>query len=97
MNFYSANTNDGTFLAVGGNIIVVHINYQLTGLKLGFLTVENSTYIARANLGLKDQVFALRWIQDNIAYFGGNPKDVTLFGTSTGGPSITSHALSPMS
>lgn len=49
------------------------------------------------NNGLKDQVLALRWVQKNIAAFGGDPKRVTIAGTSAGGASVHLHYLSPLS
>jgi acetyl esterase/lipase len=52
---------------------------------------------ARGNWGYLDQVAALRWLQQNIAYFGGNPDRVTIFGTSAGGTSVSSLVVSPMS
>lgn len=46
---------------------------------------------------MKDQVLALKWVQDNIDTFGGNPEDVTIFGESAGAASVGLHLLSPMS
>ena len=52
---------------------------------------------ARGNWGYLDQVAALRWVQQNIAHFGGNPGQVTIFGASAGGTSVSSLVVSPMS
>lgn len=49
------------------------------------------------NLGLKDQVAALRWVKNNIEYFGGDANCVTITGQSAGGRSVTLHMVSPMS
>lgn len=52
---------------------------------------------ARGNWGYLDQVATLRWVQQNIIYFGGNPDHVTISVKSASGTSVSSHVLSPMS
>lgn len=61
----------------------------------GFLNTEDKN--APGNAGMKDQVLALKWVKDNIHYFGGCPNRVTIFGDSSGGASAQYHMLSPMS
>ncbi|MHA2330316.1 MAG: carboxylesterase/lipase family protein, partial [Candidatus Hodarchaeales archaeon] len=73
---------NGKFLSQRGDICVVTINYRL-GV-LGNLFVPDKV----SNLGFLDQITALKWVQDNIAEFGGNPANITLFGESAGSQSI---------
>lgn len=61
----------------------------------GFLSTGDG--VIRGNMGMKDQVQALHWVQTNIAKFGGNPKQVTLFGESSGAAAVHAHVMSPMS
>ena len=61
----------------------------------GFLSTGDA--VVPGNNGLKDQVMALRWVQQNIAHFGGDPGNVTIFGNSSGGACVHYHMLSPMS
>ncbi|XP_060847593.1 juvenile hormone esterase-like isoform X1 [Rhopalosiphum padi] len=75
------------------DVVFVSINYRL-GL-FGFISTEDD--VIPGNYGLKDQVMALRWVQENIANFGGDPSQVTIFGESAGGASTGYHLLSPMS
>lgn len=49
------------------------------------------------NVGLKDQILALEWVRDNIKYFGGDPKKVTIFGNEAGAASVVYHLLSNQS
>ncbi|XP_043269312.1 uncharacterized protein [Venturia canescens] len=75
------------------DIVLVTVNYRIG--PLGFLATGDS--VAPGNLGLKDQVIALRWVRDNIASFGGDPDSVTISGYSAGSWSVALHMMSPMS
>ncbi|XP_028635135.1 pyrethroid hydrolase Ces2a-like [Grammomys surdaster] len=88
-----ASMNDGSTLAATEEIVVVSIQYRL-GI-LGFFSTGDQH--ARGNWGYLDQVAALRWVQKNIGYFGGNRDRVTIFGISAGGTSVSSLVVSPMS
>ncbi|EGW11231.1 Liver carboxylesterase [Cricetulus griseus] len=88
-----ASMNDGSQLTATEDIVMVSIQYRL-GI-LGFFSTGD--HHARGNWGYLDQVAALRWVQQNIASFGGNPGQVTIFGGSAGGTSVSSHIVSPMS
>jgi para-nitrobenzyl esterase len=80
-------------------VVVVTLNYRLG--PLGFLVhpllSKESAQDASGNYGLLDQIAALRWVQKNIAAFGGNPDLVTLFGQSAGSRSVTLLMISPLS
>nr|QEE13693.1 carboxylesterase 13 [Mythimna separata] len=73
-------------------VVIVSINYRL-GI-LGFLSLGLKD--APGNMGLRDQVQALKWVQGNIKHFGGDPKNVTVFGISAGAASVEYLLLSPM-
>uniref|UniRef100_A0A8C5K2H1 Carboxylic ester hydrolase n=1 Tax=Jaculus jaculus TaxID=51337 RepID=A0A8C5K2H1_JACJA len=88
-----ASLYDGSMLAATEDVVVVTIQYRL-GV-LGFFSTGD--HHASGNWGYLDQVAALRWVQQNIAHFGGNPDRVTIFGESAGGTSVSSHVVSPMS
>merc|ERR1712223_776641 len=75
------------------NVILVAINYRLG--PLGFLSM--GTEDVPGNAGLRDQVQALEWIQQNIANFGGDPGLVTIFGQSGGSLAVAAQILSPLS
>lgn len=75
------------------NTVLVTINYRLG--PMGFLSTEDT--ILPGNLGMKDQVQALRWVNENIDKFGGDPNCVTIFGESAGGVSTHYHMISPLS
>ena len=81
---------------VAKGTVVVTINYRLGAL--GFLAhpaLASSPGGASGNYGLMDQQAALRWVQRNIARFGGDPRHVTIFGESAGGLSVLSQLTSP--
>ncbi|GAB3082972.1 carboxylesterase/lipase family protein [Pedococcus soli] len=84
----SVATYDGSAFARDG-VVLVSVNYRLGAP--GFAVLDG----APTNLGLRDQVAALRWVRDNVAAFGGNPEDVTVFGESAGGMSVATLMASP--
>nr|AHJ81319.1 carboxylesterase [Locusta migratoria] len=73
-------------------VLVVTLNYRL-GV-LGFMSTGDS--VVTGNMGLKDQVLALRWVKDNISAFGGDTDNITIFGESAGSRACHLHVLSPM-
>jgi para-nitrobenzyl esterase len=87
---------DGSRLVDSGDVIVVSVNYRIGAL--GFLDLSSySTADAQfdGNLALKDILLALRWVQRNIASFGGDPDRVTVFGESAGGGLVTTLLATP--
>lgn len=76
------------------DIVLVVINYRL-GV-LGFLSLDDPTLGAPGNAGFKDIVMALKWVERNVGFFGGDPKNVTVFGQSAGAAAAHLLMLSPM-
>lgn len=78
--FYSGSSSldvyDGRYLAHSETVIVVSMNYRIGAF--GFLALHGSSE-APGNVGLLDQRMALQWVQDNIHFFGGNPKQVNFW------------------
>ncbi|RLV48608.1 carboxylesterase/lipase family protein [Nocardioides mangrovicus] len=85
-------TYDGTAFARDG-VVCVTINYRLAAD--GFLYTAADRGTGTANVGLQDQVAALRWVRDNIAAFGGDPARVTVAGESAGAMSVTTLLAMP--
>jgi para-nitrobenzyl esterase len=84
-----------TPLLAPGNVIVVTINYRLGYLGFFAESALDSEGHDAGNYGLMDQQFALKWVQNNIAAFGGDPSNVTIFGESAGGHSVYCQLASP--
>ncbi|OMC53082.1 carboxylesterase [Mycobacterium sp. IS-836] len=87
---------DGRRLVSGGEVVVVTVNYRLGAL--GFLDLSSFSTARRrfdSNIGLHDVLAALRWVRDNIAAFGGDPRRVTLFGESAGAGIVTTLLATP--
>lgn len=89
---------DGTQLAKRG-VVLVTINYRLGAL--GFMTHPDlsaeSPHGSSGNYALLDQIAALKWVQENISSFGGDPDNVTIFGESAGGTSVYLLTATPLS
>ncbi|MGH3224104.1 MAG: carboxylesterase/lipase family protein [Streptosporangiaceae bacterium] len=83
---------DGTHMVTSGHVAWVAINYRL-GI-LGFMALDGLGPHA-GDYGLQDQEAALRWVQQNIVRFGGNPHNVTILGQSAGGASVCLLTASP--
>lgn len=79
---------DGSHLAGRGDVVVVSINYRLGAWGFLSLGAFGPEYAGSANLGLLDQVMALKWVRENIAGLGGDPDNVTIFGESAGAASV---------
>ncbi|MDT4958991.1 MAG: para-nitrobenzyl esterase, partial [Pseudonocardiales bacterium] len=83
---------DNTLLATTGHEIIVSLNYRL-GI-FGFLA-DSALGPNSGDYGVQDQQAAMRWVQQNIAAFGGDPRNVTIFGESAGGSSVCDQIASP--
>lgn len=83
---------DSTYLAGSEKVVVVTLNYRLGAL--GFLAYQEGDANFQGNFGILDQRMALDWVQANIEQFGGDPKQVTVFGESAGAMSVGLHMFS---
>ncbi|XP_023241636.1 cholinesterase-like [Centruroides sculpturatus] len=94
--FFSGSSNvdiyDGSILAAVGNVIVVSFNYRVGAF--GYANFDQEG--AGRNMGMLDQVMALKWVHRNIENFGGDKDLITIFGESAGSMSVGHHLISPM-
>jgi para-nitrobenzyl esterase len=93
---------DGSDVVRRSGVVVVSMNYRLG--PLGFMAhrqlsrfYPNTSAATSGNYGFQDQIAALQWVQHNIAAFGGDPGNVTIFGESAGGWSVCLHLVAPQS
>ncbi|MEP6736443.1 MAG: carboxylesterase family protein [Chryseolinea sp.] len=89
-------STDGESISKKGDIVLVSVNHRLN--MLGFLDLSEfgDKYKGSSNSGMLDLVAALEWVKANIANFGGDPGNVTIFGQSGGGGKVTTLMSSPM-
>lgn len=87
---------DGAALARRGDVVVVTVNHRLNGFGYLYLgALDGERYADSGNVGQYDLILALRWVQDHIHAFGGDPAKVTVFGQSGGGAKIATLMAMP--
>ena len=86
---------DGTNLARDHGVVVVSLNHRLNALGYLDLSAYGAKYASSGNVGMLDIVKALEWVRDNIANFGGDPSNVTIFGQSGGGGKVSTVMAMP--
>lgn len=86
---------DGTSLAKQGDVVVITLNHRLNVLGFLDLSAYGDKYAKSGNVGLLDLVAALQWVNKNIASFGGDADNVTIFGQSGGGGKVSTLLATP--
>jgi para-nitrobenzyl esterase len=86
---------DGENLSKRGDVVVVTVNHRLNVVGFLDLSAYGEKYKYSGNLGIMDLVAALEWVRDNIANFGGDPGNVTIFGQSGGGGKVSTLMAAP--
>ncbi len=92
-----SNDYDGSKLVKRGGVVVVTINYRVGALGFFSHPAINGEGHPAINYGIMDQQSALKWVKANIAAFGGDPSNVTIFGQSGGGTAVMANMQSPLS
>jgi para-nitrobenzyl esterase len=88
--------SDGSAVARRGDVVVVTVNHRLGALGYLYLAeIGGERYANSGNAGMLDLVLALQWVRDNIAQFGGDPGNVTIFGESGGGYKVSTLLAMP--
>jgi len=90
-----ADWHDGWQLAKKQDVVVVNIGHRLGVFGYMYLGDFNEKYKKSANLGHQDMVVAMKWINENIAEFGGDPTNITIFGQSGGGGKVAALMAMP--
>lgn len=80
---------DGSILAQTGDVVFVSLNHRLNAMGFLYLGALHGDFADSGNSGMLDIVLALEWVRDNIAAFGGDPDNVTIFGESGGGCKVS--------
>ena len=91
----SGNDHDGSVLAAQGDVVVVAVNYRLGVFGFLDLSKYDDALAGSASNAFRDQILALTWVRDNIADYGGDPNNVTIFGESAGGASVNALLAAP--
>ena len=86
---------DGENLSKKGDVVIVSVNHRLNILGFLDLSAYGDKYKSAANAGMLDIVAALQWVKENIAQFGGDPDNVTVFGQSGGGGKVSTLMAAP--
>lgn len=86
---------DGENLAKNDDVVLVSINHRLNVLGFLDMTAYGEKYKGSENVSITDMISALQWVKDNIAAFGGDPSNVTIFGQSGGGGKVTTLMSAP--
>jgi para-nitrobenzyl esterase len=91
----SGHDHDGSILAAQGDVVVVTVNYRLGVFGFLDLSKYDEALAGSVSNGFRDQILALTWVRDNIADYGGDPNNVTIFGGSAGGASVNALLAAP--